>query len=583
MYQAWNIHQGSGLWKLEAHLGGANWDIGDANVLRTTTDTRDSAWHHIAFVRSGNNWYAFTDGVLEDSVIGVSGTISASTAPNLRIGSASNDTSFFGGYLDELRISKGIARWTSDFTPPSSPYGKVATVTSQKKFGTASGEFKGSGEYLSLADSDDWNFGTGDFTIDAWVRFADVTTQQTIFAQYTSGSHYFEIKIDANAALRFAFFNSGGSILFNSANSQFSTNTWYHLALIRNGNNFNAYKDGVSIASTTSSVAIDNHITVFTIGAANVGFSTPSEFVNGTLDEVRVSKGIARWTANFTPPTAPYETDTTPPTVSSTSPASSATGVGVSSAISATFSEDMNSSTITTSTFTLSSSSGSSVSGTVSYSNKVATFTPSSSLSYSTTYTATITTGVKDAGGNAMSSNYTWSFTTGSAPDTTSPTGSVSGASYTNSSTVTLTLSATDNVGVTGYYVSDSSTTPSTSASGWTSVTSTTSYSATVSYSLSSGEGSKTIYAWYKDAAGNVSSTANATITYDTTVPTVTISSPTSSSTYTATTSTITLSGSASDSSSGINSVSWSNNRGGNGTATGTASWTVSRYILIKR
>ena len=167
--------------------------------------------------------------------------------------------------------------------------------------------------------------------------------------------------------------------------------------------------------------------------------------------------------------------------------------------------------------------------------------------------------------------------------DTTAPNGSISinsGASYTNSSTVTVTLSATDSTGVTGYYLSDSSTTPSSSASGWTSVTSTTSYSASVSYTLSSGEGSKTIYAWYKDAAGNVSSTANATITLDTTVPTVTISSPTSNSTYTSTSSTISLGGSASDSSSGISSVAWSNDRGGNGTATGTASWTVSSISL---
>ncbi len=167
--------------------------------------------------------------------------------------------------------------------------------------------------------------------------------------------------------------------------------------------------------------------------------------------------------------------------------------------------------------------------------------------------------------------------------DTTAPSGYItinSGSSYTKSTSVTLNLSATDAVGVTGYYLSDTSSTPTASASGWTSVTSTTSYSASVSYTLSSGEGGKTIYAWYKDAAGNVSSTANATITLDTTVPTVTISSPTSSSTYTATSSTINLGGSASDSSSGISSVAWSNNRGGNGTATGTASWTVPSISL---
>lgn len=174
-------------------------------------------------------------------------------------------------------------------------------------------------------------------------------------------------------------------------------------------------------------------------------------------------------------------------------------------------------------------------------------------------------------------------FTTSESLDTTAPIGTISansGVSYTNSTTVTLNLSATDSVGVTGYYISESLSYPSASASGWTSVTSTTSYSANISYSLSGSEGSKTIYVWYKDAAGNVSSTASATITLDTTVPTVTISSPTSSSTYTTTASTISLGGSASDSSSGISSVMWSNNRGGNGTATGTASWSVSGISL---
>ena len=460
----------------------------------------------------------------------------------------------------------------------------------KKKFGTASGEFKGSGDYLSLADSDDWNFGSGAFTVDFWVKW---NTDSTNFKSFIMGQ-----MIGDSRWHLYVHPSSGGIALYSMLNGSTNQdvnwavygttrnlNQWYHFAFVRidNGNtasSWRAFQDGVSQTLTLNTGAWNGQMMDSGQNLLIGSFGGTLDFFDGCTDEIRISKGIARWTSNFTPPSAPYDVDTTSPTVSSTSPASSVTGVGVSSAISATFSEDMDSSTITTSTFTLSSSSGSSVSGTVSYSNKVATFTPSSNLSYSTTYTATITTGMKDTTGNAMSSNHTWSFTTGSAPDTTAPTGSVSGASYTNLSTVTLTLSATDSVGVIGYYVSDSSTTPSASASGWTSITSTTSYSGTVSYSLSSGEGSKTIYAWYKDAAGNVSSTANATITLDTTVPTVTISSPTSSSTYTATTSTISLGGSASDSVSGISSVAWSNNRGGNGTATGTASWTVSSISL---
>ena len=166
-----------------------------------------------------------------------------------------------------------------------------------------------------------------------------------------------------------------------------------------------------------------------------------------------------------------------------------------------------------------------------------------------------------------------------SAADTTAPNCSISinnGDIYTKSTAVTLALSATDDVGVTGYYLSTSSTTPSASATGWTSITSTRSYNASVSYNLSSSDGKKTLYAWYKDAAGNVSVSATDAITLDKTAPVVTITSPVSSSTYTTTSSTLNLGGNASDSTSGVNSVTWSNNKDGSGTASGTTSWNIS-------
>lgn len=93
-----------------------------------------------------------------------------------------------------------------------------------------------------------------------------------------------------------------------------------------------------------------------------------------------------------------------------------------------------------------------------------------------------------------------------------------SGASSTSSTSVTLSISATDSVGVTGYYASEASTTPSASATGWTSITSATSYSASVSFTLSSGDGTKTVYVWFKDAAGNVSASVSDSITLATTL-----------------------------------------------------------------
>jgi len=105
--------------------------------------------------------------------------------------------------------------------------------------------------------------------------------------------------------------------------------------------------------------------------------------------------------------------DTTPPTISSVSPAADTTEVAVDTVITATFNESMDESTITTSSFTLDR-----VSGSVSYDSSIytATFTPGANLSYSTTYTATLSTAITDVAGNPLASAYSWSFTTASAP-----------------------------------------------------------------------------------------------------------------------------------------------------------------------
>jgi alpha-tubulin suppressor-like RCC1 family protein len=113
---------------------------------------------------------------------------------------------------------------------------------------------------------------------------------------------------------------------------------------------------------------------------------------------------VERWV----PVQVAWPADTTPPTVSSTSPASSATGVPVSSAISATFSEPLDPSTVTAATFNLDQG----VTGVVTYLGTTATFTPTSSLAHGTTYTATLTTGIKDAAGNAMAADHSWTLTT---------------------------------------------------------------------------------------------------------------------------------------------------------------------------
>ncbi|MBF0352996.1 MAG: hypothetical protein HQM11_18325 [SAR324 cluster bacterium] len=152
----------------------------------------------------------------------------------------------------------------------------------------------------------------------------------------------------------------------------------------------------------------------------------------------------------------------------------------------------------------------------------------------STTVATDETTNSSDSSSSSTTTTTTADTTTSSSTttaDTTVPSSqSVSinnGASSTTNTAVTLTLSAKDNVGVTGYYASESSTpTPSQSVAGWTAVTATANYSATVNFTLSSASGvgsyTRTVYVWFKDAAGNVSTSASATIQLviaETTVP----------------------------------------------------------------
>jgi len=123
--------------------------------------------------------------------------------------------------------------------------------------------------------------------------------------------------------------------------------------------------------------------------------------------------------------------DTTPPTVVSVLPASGATGVAVNTVVTATFSEAMSASTITTSNFTLKAGT-TPVSGSVAYNSSTytATFTPSANLTPNTTYTATLSTAITDAAGNPLASAYSWSFTTvmgnlGAEVDATPPGGTL--------------------------------------------------------------------------------------------------------------------------------------------------------------
>jgi ATP-dependent Clp protease adapter protein ClpS len=179
--------------------------------------------------------------------------------------------------------------------------------------------------------------------------------------------------------------------------------------------------NGAAVAGTVTYNAGTNTAT-FTPSSA-LAYSTGYTLTVSTGAKDLAGNSLATaFTSSFTTTTAP---DTTPPTVTSTVPANDATNIAITSVVTVTFSEPMDPSSINGSTITLKvTSSGAPVSGSVTYNgaNNTATFTPSASLSYSTGYTLTVSTGVKDAAGNALATTFTSGFSTVAAPDTTPPT-----------------------------------------------------------------------------------------------------------------------------------------------------------------
>ena len=177
---------------------------------------------------------------------------------------------------------------------------------------------------------------------------------------------------------------------------------------------------GTPIAGTVG-YAVNGSVATFTPGSSLPASASCTATINTGVQDVAHNAMASAYTWSFTTGVAP---DTTPPTVSSTSPLASASGVAVNALITASFSEPMDPLTVSTASFTLACPAGTPIAGTVGYavSGNVATFTPVSNLPASTSCTATISTGVQDVAHNAMASAYTWSFTTGVAPDTTPPT-----------------------------------------------------------------------------------------------------------------------------------------------------------------
>jgi hypothetical protein len=171
-------------------------------------------------------------------------------------------------------------------------------------------EFDGTGDYLIARDSDDLELGSGDFTIEFWINLNSGPANNIgaiVVSKWNVSNYSYSAGLFNNAGtlqLFFQYSTSGSAATATiSANQSLSAGVWYHIAYVRNGSSFKIFLDGVEkTSSATISGTLFNGSEPLNIGRTGDNFN----YVNGFIDDLRITKGVARYTAAFTAPTKAF-------------------------------------------------------------------------------------------------------------------------------------------------------------------------------------------------------------------------------------------------------------------------------------
>ena len=297
-------------------------------------------WSHAAMTRQGSTLRFFINGVVDPTTYSVGGTITGGTNPLFVTNTKDyslNSSWGSEGYWADFRIVNGTAVYTSSFTPPTAPLtaitnttlllnftnggisdatsknnlqtvGGAAISTAQSKFGGSSMAFDGTGDYLLLPNPQTQNFvyGTGNFTIEFWFYMSALAGSGNFYVLYdgrpsaTTGAY---VNLAINNATPESYVN-GATVITGSA---LSANTWYHFAYARSGSSTKMFINGTQVGSTyTDNTNYINAANRPVIGTN--GFSIGSSNFNGYINDLRITRGLARYTANFTAPTQAFPT-----------------------------------------------------------------------------------------------------------------------------------------------------------------------------------------------------------------------------------------------------------------------------------
>jgi hypothetical protein len=294
----------------------------------TTTDSTFSAagvvklnqWQFLSISRSGSTVTGYINGTSFRSYT-LTGTVGSATK-TVYVGIQAGTTWPYVGYISDYRLVAGSAQ---SATPPTSPataisgtntllnftnggiidnammndletVGNAQISTSVKKYGTGSLYFDGSG-YLAGASTPNTNIDSGDFTFEAWVYLPDASVVCPIVAKgFGSAGGYM---MWVQSTLRVRVYNAAGSQFTATSSLSISNNTWTYIAGVRSGNTITLYINGVADGSVSYSGTSTNSSRI-EVG----GYNSGTVYLNGYIDDLRITKGYARYTAAFTPPTS---------------------------------------------------------------------------------------------------------------------------------------------------------------------------------------------------------------------------------------------------------------------------------------
>jgi hypothetical protein len=276
-----------------------------------------NAWNHVAIVRSGTTLTIYVNGVN----VGTNNNNSTNYVGNLNIAFEDGQASLTG-YISNFRLIKGTAVYTSAFTPPTAPLTNIANTsllcnftnagifdqtaktvletvgdakvsTAQYKYGTGSIAFDGTGDFLTVPASPLWIM-SSDWTMEAWIYPTSVTGVRVLIdtrnrLQVTSPVMY----INGTSLV----IDTGGAAVVSAGT--ITINTWQHVAATRSGNSWRLFINGTQVGSTGT------NSTAYSVGyGCCIGSSYSNEAYVGYIDDLRITKGYARYTSNFTAPTS---------------------------------------------------------------------------------------------------------------------------------------------------------------------------------------------------------------------------------------------------------------------------------------